>query len=107
MTRSYLADRVVRAETIRHPQILRYRRHDEGCHLAGHRRAGFHHPGSILQAGIRSLQPARPTTPPTPAVLELRQALAEHLQRLYGVHYDPVNEIDHHRGRLRGALPGA
>ena len=34
--------------------------------------------------------------------IELRRALATHLERLYGVGYDPETEILHHRRRVRG-----
>ncbi|MBN2549866.1 MAG: aminotransferase class I/II-fold pyridoxal phosphate-dependent enzyme [Anaerolineales bacterium] len=53
----------------------------------------FDTPDMILQAGIRSLQRGETHYTSNSGILELRQELARHLQRLYGVSYDPVTEI--------------
>lgn len=53
----------------------------------------FTTPEPILQAGIRSLQAGHTHYTSNAGRFELRQALAEHLKRLYGVEYDPVSEI--------------
>jgi aminotransferase len=53
----------------------------------------FTTPPSILQAGIRSLELGETHYTSNSGILELRQALAKHLERLYGVSYDPVKEI--------------
>lgn len=53
----------------------------------------FATPDSILQAGIRSLQSGKTHYTSNTGTLELRLALADHLQRLYGVAYDPQNEL--------------
>jgi aminotransferase len=53
----------------------------------------FTTPGSILEAGIRSLQSGRTHYTSNWGILELRQALANHLQQWYGVSYDPQSEI--------------
>lgn len=53
----------------------------------------FTTPHPILQAGIRSLQNGDTHYTSNSGILELRQALSEHIERLYGVHYDPVKEI--------------
>lgn len=50
-------------------------------------------PKSILNAGVRSLQTGETHYTSNSGKLELRQAIADNLDRLYGVHYDPVNEI--------------
>ncbi len=50
-------------------------------------------PQPILEAGIRSLQAGETHYTSNAGKLELRQKIAENLQRLYGVKYDPVNEI--------------
>ncbi len=50
-------------------------------------------PPPILEAGIRSLQAGETHYTSNAGKLELRQKIAENLQRLYGVQYDPVNEI--------------
>jgi len=53
----------------------------------------FTTPDPILQAGIRSLEHGETHYTSNSGVLEVRQELAAHLQRLYGVTYDPVTEI--------------
>lgn len=53
----------------------------------------FTTPQPILQAGIRSLQNGDTHYTSNAGILELRQALSEHIERLYGVHYDPQKEI--------------
>jgi aminotransferase len=53
----------------------------------------FTTPDSILQAGIRSLQKGETHYTSNSGKLEVRQAVANNLKRLYGVTYDPVNEI--------------
>ncbi len=53
----------------------------------------FTTPEPILQAGIESLRSGETHYTSNPGILELRQALAEHLTKMYNVHYDPVNEI--------------
>src|SRR5512133_161116 len=53
----------------------------------------FTTPRPILDAGIRSLQNGETHYTSNAGVLGLRQALSAHIERLYGVHYDPVNEI--------------
>ena len=53
----------------------------------------FTTPAPILQAGLRSLQRGETHYTSNHGKLELRQALAAHLERLYGVRYDPVTEM--------------
>ena len=53
----------------------------------------FTTPESILEAGIRSLRAGETHYTSNSGKLELRQAVAENLMRLYGVSYDPVEEI--------------
>jgi aminotransferase len=50
-------------------------------------------PDPILQAGVASLQRGETAYTSNSGTLELRQALARHLQRLYGVAYEWENEI--------------
>ncbi|MFQ6059457.1 MAG: aminotransferase class I/II-fold pyridoxal phosphate-dependent enzyme [Anaerolineae bacterium] len=50
-------------------------------------------PQPIIQAGIRSLEEGRTSYTSNSGMMELREALAEHLARLYGVEYDPETEI--------------
>jgi len=50
-------------------------------------------PKPILEAGIRSLQEGHTSYTSNSGTIELRQALAAHLQRLYSVAYDPEKEL--------------
>lgn len=50
-------------------------------------------PPNILQAGIHSLEEGRTGYTSNAGMLELRQAIAEHLGHLYGVRYHPEDEI--------------
>ena len=53
----------------------------------------FTTPAPILEAGIRSLQRGETHYTSNAGVLAVREALARHLEKIYGVRYDPVNEI--------------
>lgn len=53
----------------------------------------FDTPQHIVAAGVRALQSGRTCYTSNYGTLELRQALAEHLARLYGVAYDPAREM--------------
>jgi aminotransferase len=53
----------------------------------------FTTPESILQAGIRSLQNGETHYTSNWGKIELRQAVADNLKKLYGVSYKPENEI--------------
>ncbi len=53
----------------------------------------FDTPEVILQAGIRSLKGGETHYTSNAGRLELRQALADHLNKLYGVTYDPLTEF--------------
>jgi aminotransferase len=53
----------------------------------------FTTPKPILEAGIRSLRAGETHYTSNSGKLELRQAVAEHLLRLYGVQYNPIDEI--------------
>ena len=50
-------------------------------------------PQPILKAGIRSLERGETHYTSNSGTLELRQAVARQLERLYGVRYDPESEI--------------
>jgi aminotransferase len=50
-------------------------------------------PDPILQAGIDSLRRGETHYTSNSGILELRQALAGHLGKLYGVDYDPESEV--------------
>ena len=53
----------------------------------------FTTPKSILEAGVRSLQAGETHYTSNAGKLELRRAIADNLKKLYGVGYDPVEEI--------------
>ena len=53
----------------------------------------FTTPDCILEAGVQSLKGGQTHYTSNAGILEVRQALSEHLNRLYGVDYDPLNEI--------------
>ena len=53
----------------------------------------FTTPRPILDAGIRSLQSGETHYTSNWGKLELRQAIADNLKRLYGIAYDPATEI--------------
>lgn len=50
-------------------------------------------PDPILQAGIASLQRGETSYTSNSGTIELRRALSQHLKKLYGVQYDPNDEI--------------
>ncbi len=53
----------------------------------------FATPPAIVRAGIGSLEAGETHYTSNSGILELRQALAEHLEQLYGVRYDPETEL--------------
>jgi aminotransferase len=53
----------------------------------------FTTPRPILEAGRRALDAGETHYTSNAGILELRQAVADNLVKLYGVRYDPVNEV--------------
>ena len=53
----------------------------------------FDTPRHIIEAGVESLREGRTHYTANLGTLELRKALAAHLERLYGVSYNPKNEL--------------
>src|SRR3954452_4848675 len=53
----------------------------------------FDTPKQIVEAGVQSLREGRTHYTSNYGTLELRHALADHLERMYGVRYDPAREI--------------
>ena len=53
----------------------------------------FDTPRAIVEAGVESLREGRTHYTSNYGTLELRRALAAHLERRYGVRYDPATEI--------------
>lgn len=50
-------------------------------------------PQPIIEAGIRSLHQGETHYTSNAGILELRQAVSAHLNRRYGVSYDPIHEV--------------
>src|SRR4029079_18845845 len=53
----------------------------------------FDTPRSIVEAGVESLREGRTHYTSNYGTIELRRALADHLERRYGVRYDPAKEL--------------
>ena len=53
----------------------------------------FPTPAQVIEAGIASLRAERTSYTSNYGTLELRRAIADHLERRGGVHYDPTSEI--------------
>ncbi|MEO5704107.1 MAG: aminotransferase class I/II-fold pyridoxal phosphate-dependent enzyme [Candidatus Limnocylindrales bacterium] len=53
----------------------------------------FDTPRAIIEAGVESLREGRTHYTSNAGTIELRRALAGHLERLYGVAYDPKTEL--------------
>ncbi|HET8615365.1 MAG TPA: pyridoxal phosphate-dependent aminotransferase [Actinomycetales bacterium] len=50
-------------------------------------------PASVLEAAVEAIRGGRNQYPPGPGVPELRQAVADHQQRFYGLDVDPDREV--------------
>ena len=61
----------------------------------------FATPRADLEAGVESLREGRTDYTSNYGTLELRQALADHLERLYGVRYDPATRAPRSRSACR------
>jgi aminotransferase len=53
----------------------------------------FTTPKPILEAGVESLRAGQTHYTSNHGLLELRRALSDHLNRLYGIHYEPADEL--------------
>jgi aminotransferase len=53
----------------------------------------FDTPAAIVREGVASLQAGETHYTSNSGILELREALADHLERLYGLRYDPETEL--------------
>ena len=66
-------------------------------------------PSEVLEAAVQAIRGGVNQYPPGPGTLELRQAIADHQRRYYGIELDPVSEIVVTAGAteaLAGALLG-
>ncbi|GAB3594047.1 pyridoxal phosphate-dependent aminotransferase [Angustibacter peucedani] len=50
-------------------------------------------PSSVLEAAVEAVRSGRNQYPPGPGVPELREAVAEHQQRFYGLDVDPATQV--------------
>ncbi len=53
----------------------------------------FTTPEPIIEAGVRALYDGETHYTSNHGIMPLREAISAHIEKLYGVHYDPVNEI--------------
>lgn len=50
-------------------------------------------PPEVAEAAVAAIQAGRNQYPPGPGILELRQAIARHQQRFYGLEYNPDDQV--------------
>jgi N-succinyldiaminopimelate aminotransferase len=50
-------------------------------------------PSEVAEAAIAAIREGHNQYPPGPGTIELRQAVAEHQRRFYGLDYDPADEV--------------
>jgi N-succinyldiaminopimelate aminotransferase len=50
-------------------------------------------PAVMIEAAIRAIRDGQNQYPPGPGILELRQAIADHQRRFYGLEFDPETEV--------------
>ncbi len=93
MNRRYLSERVLRLKPSGIRRFFDIVATMQDVISLGIGEPDFTTPEPILQSGIRSLQSGETHYTSNAGRLDLRQALAEHLHRLYGVSYDPQSEI--------------
>ena len=82
-----------RRAAVRHPPLLRHPRDDGRRHQPRGGGAGLRHAPRDRRGGRRGLREGRTHYTSNFGTIELRRALADHLERLYGVRYEPENEI--------------
>ncbi len=75
------------------PSLLRHPRDDGRRHQPGRGRARLRHAAGDRGGRRRGLREGRTHYTSNYGTLELRRALAEHLERRYGVAYDPATEL--------------
>lgn len=93
MTKSYLSQRVagLRPSGIR--KFFDIAATMENVISLGIGEPDFNSPPSVIQAGIRALQEGHTHYTSNAGIAPLREKLAAHLQMLYGVQYDPKDEV--------------
>lgn len=93
MTRNYLAQRVATLKPSGIRKFFDIVATMKDVISLGIGEPDFDTPPPILQAGIESLRRGETHYTSNAGLLELRRELAQHLERLYGVSYDPASEI--------------
>jgi aminotransferase len=93
MTKSYLAQRVATLKPSGIRKFFDIVATMKDVISLGIGEPDFTTPEPIVQAGIRSLARGDTHYTSNSGILELRQALSQNLERLYGISYDPVTEI--------------
>ena len=93
MNRNYLSERVVNLKPSAIRRFFDIAATMDDVLSLGIGEPDFVTPEPILEAGIRSLERGATHYTSNSGLMELRTALAEHLEKRYGVTYDPVKEI--------------
>jgi len=93
MTRQRIADRVVRVPPSGIRRFFDIAATMPSVISLGIGEPDFVTPDSIRSAGIQSLEDGFTAYTSNSGLLELRVALSEHLEKLYGLRYDPENEL--------------
>ncbi len=93
MAKSYLSDRVAQLKPSGIRKFFDIAATMKEVISLGIGEPDFDSPRPIVEAGIRSLQQNETHYTANRGILPLRTAISEHLQKLYGVSYDPQEEI--------------
>ena len=93
MNRRYLSERVVSLKPSAIRRFFDIAATMDDVLSLGIGEPDFVSPAPILEAGIHSLKEGATHYTSNSGLMELRTALAEHLEKRYGVTYDPVKEI--------------
>ena len=93
MNRRYLSERVVSLKPSAIRRFFDIAATMDDVLSLGIGEPDFVSPAPILEAGIHSLRKGATHYTSNSGLMELRTALAEHLEKRYGVTYDPVKEI--------------
>jgi aminotransferase len=93
MTKSYLANRVASLKPSGIRKFFDIVATMKDVISLGIGEPDFDTPDPILKAGIESLKQGETHYTSNSGVLELRTKLASHLERRYGISYDPIDEI--------------
>ncbi len=93
MTKKYLAERVANLKPSGIRKFFDIVATMDDVISLGIGEPDFVTPKPILQAGIQSLHQGHTHYTSNAGILELREAISNHLNHLYGINYDPLNEI--------------